>query len=93
VTGRPIENCPTDDNDLGANMKHSRYARRVKALRLLAEADISEFRNIRFVLTDMDETLTFRGRLGARLVERRSPRETAGRGDVARGHQTGIDAP
>lgn len=38
-------------------------------MRPLAEADISEFRNVRFVLTDMDETLTFRGRLGARTYD------------------------
>jgi HAD superfamily hydrolase (TIGR01484 family) len=50
-------------------MKRPRYARWEKALRPLAEGDISEFRNIRFVLTDMDETLTFRGRLGARTYD------------------------
>lgn len=31
----------------------------------LSKADRSQFRNIRFVLTDMDETLTFHGRLAA----------------------------
>ncbi|MBG0808297.1 HAD family hydrolase, partial [Methylosinus sp. H3A] len=38
-------------------------------MRPLAEADISAFRSVRFVLTDMDETLTFRGRLGARTYD------------------------
>lgn len=31
----------------------------------LEEAEISTFRDVRFVLTDMDETLTYRGRLAA----------------------------
>jgi HAD superfamily hydrolase (TIGR01484 family) len=40
-----------------------------EALKPLAEADISAFRSVRFVLTDMDETLTFQGRLGARTYD------------------------
>lgn len=38
-------------------------------MRPLAEADVSAFRNVRFVLTDMDETLTFQGRLGVRTYD------------------------
>jgi len=34
-------------------------------MRMLATADDSEFKNIRYVLTDMDETLTYQGRLSA----------------------------
>ena len=34
-------------------------------MRMLATADVSEFKNIRYVLTDMDETLTYQGRLSA----------------------------
>lgn len=35
-------------------------------MQLIQSADISAFRDIRFVLTDMDETLTFNGRLAAK---------------------------
>lgn len=38
-------------------------------MKLLSSADRSIFRNIRFVLTDMDETLTFQGRLAARTYD------------------------
>ncbi|CAH1673772.1 hypothetical protein [Chelatococcus asaccharovorans] len=38
-------------------------------MRPLAEAEISAFRSVRFVLTDMDETLTDRGRLSARTYD------------------------
>lgn len=34
-------------------------------MRPLAECDLENFKDIRFVLTDMDETLTFKGRLAA----------------------------
>jgi len=34
-------------------------------MRRLEQADISTFRDVRFVLTDMDETLTYQGRLAA----------------------------
>ncbi|QOZ67315.1 hypothetical protein SAMN05192541_10533 [Bradyrhizobium arachidis] len=34
-------------------------------MQLLSKADLSAFRSVRFVLTDMDETLTFGGRLAA----------------------------
>jgi HAD superfamily hydrolase (TIGR01484 family) len=35
----------------------------------LAQADLSTFRTVRFVLTDMDETLTYQGRLAARTYD------------------------
>lgn len=38
-------------------------------MRPLREAEASAFRDIRFVLTDMDETLTYRGRLSARTYD------------------------
>ncbi|MEP9351427.1 HAD-IIB family hydrolase [Xanthobacter sp. KR7-225] len=38
-------------------------------MRPLAGAEISELRSVRFVLTDMDETLTYRGRLSARTYD------------------------
>ncbi|VVE19716.1 MULTISPECIES: hypothetical protein [Pandoraea] len=42
-------------------------------MRHLSDATPSEFKDVRFVLTDMDETLTYRGRLAAdtyRALER-----------------------
>jgi HAD superfamily hydrolase (TIGR01484 family) len=38
-------------------------------MKSLATADISTFRDVRFVLTDMDETLTYHGRLAARTYD------------------------
>ena len=38
-------------------------------MQFLAEADRSVFRTVRFVLTDMDETLTYQGRLAAQTYE------------------------
>lgn len=38
-------------------------------MRPLADAEISALRSVRFVLTDMDETLTYRGRLSARTYD------------------------
>ena len=38
-------------------------------MRMLATADVSEFKNIRYVLTDMDETLTYQGRLSAHTYD------------------------
>jgi HAD superfamily hydrolase (TIGR01484 family) len=38
-------------------------------MQLLSRADHSVFRNVRFVLTDMDETLTYQGRLAAQTYE------------------------
>jgi hydroxymethylpyrimidine pyrophosphatase-like HAD family hydrolase len=38
-------------------------------LRPLAEAEIAALRSVRFVLTDMDETLTYRDRLSARTYD------------------------
>lgn len=38
-------------------------------MRPLGQAEASAFRAIRFVLTDMDETLTYRGRLSARTYD------------------------
>lgn len=44
----------------------------------LSLADLSEFEAIRFVLTDMDETLTFQGRLSARTYDALERLQAAG---------------
>ncbi len=38
-------------------------------MRSLAECALENFKEIRFVLTDMDETLTFKGRLAAQTYD------------------------
>ncbi|MFG1477181.1 HAD-IIB family hydrolase [Xanthobacter sp. V4C-4] len=47
-------------------------------MRPLSEAEAATFRDVRFVLTDMDETLTFNGRLGARTYDALERLQAAG---------------
>lgn len=47
-------------------------------MRDLVEADSSTFRGVRFVLTDMDETLTYQGRLAARTYDALERLQAAG---------------
>ncbi len=47
-------------------------------MRPLSDAAASEFANVRLVLTDMDDTLTFKGRLAARTYAALERLEAAG---------------
>jgi hypothetical protein len=47
-------------------------------MRALSQADASEFAGVKFVLTDMDDTLTFRGRLAARTYAALEQLQNAG---------------
>jgi hypothetical protein len=38
-------------------------------MRLLTTSNTSDFKNVRYVLTDMDETLTYLGRLSAQTYD------------------------
>lgn len=47
-------------------------------MKAFSDVSLSELKAVRFVLTDMDDTLTFRGRLAARTYEAIERLETAG---------------
>ena len=61
-----------------------------KAMKDLCLATPSSFANVRFVLTDMDETLTYRGRLSARTYGALERLQRAGVSDPGDSRASGL---